>query len=112
MAMIERALPYLLQIPGIDPYVLARRILAVMEFDFDDLVQENLPSIATANAVAAKGAAMMGHNGGPPMDDPAAQGDKGANNAPAGQANEPAPQPAMPGIGPEAGMPVGQGNFT
>lgn len=90
LANMERGMPYLLQLPGMNPYSLGKKYADLLEIDLEDLIVEGLPSITALNA-------QMGRNptegvGGP--NDPNNQGAQGATNAPSTVANEAGPQPA------------------
>ena len=91
LANMERGMPYLIQLPGVNPYPLGRRYADLLEIDLDDIVVEGMPSIQALNAQMGK----------PPMqgagtpNDPAAQGNKGGANQPSAQQNEPGPQPSF-----------------
>jgi hypothetical protein len=76
---IERIIPFLIQIPGIDPKFLARELLKRLDdkMDVDEAIAENIPSIVAQN-MAQGGAANVQRGGGSPE----AQGGKGGNNAP------------------------------
>ncbi|MDR9437546.1 MAG: hypothetical protein RI563_11740 [Thiohalophilus sp.] len=90
IANMERILPYLVQIPGIDPTWLAKQVLDRMDdrLDMTEALAEGMPSITAMNANAQPGRG---------EDDPNQQGQEGGNNArAAGRGNEGA-QPAMPG---------------
>lgn len=92
LANMERGMPYLLQLPGVNPYPLGRRYADLLEIDLDDIVVEGMPSIQAINAQMGKPAVAGGAG---TEDDPNAQGDAGANNAPATQQNEPGAQPSF-----------------
>jgi hypothetical protein len=102
IAQLERAAPFILQIPGINPEWLARKAVTTIDPDADleEAMLEGAPSIQAANALMKPSA------GGPPMgensSDPAAQGPAGADNAPAPPAGAPGAQPAFP-----SGNPMG-----
>lgn len=87
LANMERGMPYLIQLPGVNPYPLGQRYADLLEINLDEIVIEGMPSITALNAQAGKMAA-----GAP--DDPNAQGAEGANNAPVAAQNEPGPQPS------------------
>lgn len=87
LANMERGLPYLIQLPGVNPYPLGRRYGDLLDLDVEDIVIEGMPSIQAQNSMAGKdpfgaGAAGMG------------QGAAGGMNAPGTAPNEPGPQPA------------------
>ncbi len=90
LANMERGMPYLLQLPGVNPYPLAHRYADLLEINLDDIITEGMPSIQAMNAQV--GRAMQGA-GGP--NDPAAQGNKGATNQKSTQPNEPGAQPSF-----------------
>jgi hypothetical protein len=77
---IERIIPFLIQIPGIDPTFLARELLKRLDdkMDVDAAIAQNIPSIVAQN-MAQGGAANVQRGGGSPE----SQGGKGGNNAPA-----------------------------
>lgn len=79
---IERVLPFILQIPGIDPHWLAKEVLKRMDdkLDLDAALSEGIQSIASMNGAKD------------------ANGPQGNAQAPQGAMN--APQPAAPGQGP------------
>jgi hypothetical protein len=86
LANMERGMPYLIQLPGVNPYPLGQRYADLLEIDLDEIIVEGMPSVTALNAQAGKMAA-----GAP--DDPNAQGANGADNAPQAAQNEPGPQP-------------------
>ena len=90
LANMERGMPYLLQLPGVNPYPLGRRYADLLEIDLDDIVVEGMPSIQALNAQMGKAAV----EGAATENDPNAQGAEGANNMESTQVNEPGPQPA------------------
>lgn len=94
LAKIERAVPYLLQLPGVSPEPLAEKYADLLDIDLDELYQAGAPSIQALNAMMARQA--TGPAPGGPGHDPNAQGAHGASNAPSTQGNEPGPQPAHP----------------
>lgn len=90
LANMERGMPYLLQLPGVNPYPLAERYADLLEIAIDDIVVEGMPSIQALNAQL--GRATQGA-GGP--NDPNAQGNNGATNQTSTQTNEPGAQPSF-----------------
>jgi hypothetical protein len=90
LANMERGMPYLLQLPGVNPYPLGQRYSDLLEIDLDEIIVEGLPSIQAINtqmgAVAQQGAGTE--------DDPAAQGGEGVNNSQATDPNEQGAQPS------------------
>lgn len=102
LANLDRAIPHLALIPGINPTPLAKKYAAALDINVEDLVVEGLPSITAMNQMAGRN---MQAGGGP--NDPTQQGDQGAANAPDTQRNEPQSQPAFPapanGLAPAVG---------
>jgi hypothetical protein len=90
LANMERGMPYMIQLPGVNPYPLARRYSELLEIDLDDIVLEGVPSIQAMNAQVGKGP-MQGAGG---ANDPNAQGSAGSMNAQSTQVNEPGAQPS------------------
>lgn len=93
LANMERGMPYILQLPGVNPYPLAKRYADLLDIDLEDIVVEGLPSITAINAQMTK-QAMGGAAGAGAQNDPNAQGAQGANNAPKPAGNEAGPQPS------------------
>ena len=100
IANMERVLPFLLQMPAIDPVWLAEQTLRRLDEDLDlaSAISPSTPSIVAINAMAKA----------PPPSEapPQAQGDAGSENEERPLATAPGPQPAMgasgalpPGIG-------------
>ena len=88
---MERMTPLLLQIPGIKPTWLAQKMVDVIDanIDLSDAYLDGIPSIQAMNG-------MIGPGTGDPATDPAAQGDQGGQNNPAGPQRPGGPQPGMP----------------
>jgi hypothetical protein len=88
LANLERAMPYILQIPGVKPEKLARYALQVLDdrLDVNDWIDAALPSITSLNRGPASG---PGGSAAPDQ-----QGAAGADNAPSTQARPPGAQPA------------------
>lgn len=97
LANLERSMPYLTQLQGINPAPIAKKYAGLLDIDVDELLAEGAPSITALNAMMAKTAAAPG---GDPASDPTAQGGQGASNAPSTQTNEPGPQPGYPAPAP------------
>jgi hypothetical protein len=91
LANMERMMPYIIQLPGIDPMWLAKRILEEMDdgIDIEDAIVEGMPSIISLNGQAKAFA-------GDPGDNPNNQGDHGRENAPAMTGTAPGSQPGYP----------------
>lgn len=89
LANMERGMPYLIQLPGVNPTPLARRYSDLLEIDLDDIIVEGMPSIQAINAQMGR---MTQGAGGP--NDPNAQGDQGVANQISTVHNEAGPQPA------------------
>ena len=102
LAKMERAMPYLLQMPGINPIPLAEKYATLLELDVEEMVAEGVPSIMALNAMMAKAAAIQpgsgapSQQGGDPMNSPEAQGAQGNLNGGNPQTQQAGPQPAMP----------------
>lgn len=97
LANMERGLPYLIQIPGVNPFPLGRRYGELLELDVDDIVIEGMPSIVAQNAAAGRDPFAAGGNmASPAAQAGAGQGTAGALNAPNPVSNEPGPQAAHP----------------
>lgn len=117
LANLERALPFLIQIPGTNPKALGSKLAELLDLDEEEFVLEGIPSIVTINAMAqaqakqqmAMAAAPPGGPGaqggqkppgpaqpgtGDPATDPASQGAAGADNAPKAPGAAPQGQPA------------------
>lgn len=99
LAKFERGAPILVQIPGLNPKPLARRLGELLDLDVEELIAEDLPSITAMNAMMAK--IGTGQTTGNPETDPNMQGSEGGNNAqgPQQNENEPGSQPAYPAPG-------------
>lgn len=91
LANMERGMPYLLQLPGVNPYPLGQRYADLLEINLDEIIVEGMPSIQAMNAQMGKTPTQGA--GGP--DDPNAQGNKGSVNQTSTQTNEPGAQPAF-----------------
>jgi hypothetical protein len=77
---IERIIPFLIQIPGIDPKFLGKELLKRLDdkMDLTDAIIDKLPSIVAQNMMQGAKAQAQGRGGKPPE----AQGGQGGNNAP------------------------------
>lgn len=97
LAKIERGVPTLIQIPGINPKPLAERYGELLDIDTEELIADGMPSIQAINAMLAKMSAGAPGTG-DPNTDPNMQGGEGSQNAPGPQQNEnePGPQPGYP----------------
>lgn len=96
LANMERGMPTIIQLPGVNPVPIAQEYLDLLEIDAEDRVIEGMPSIVALNAMMNKQAAAQPGTGGNPATDPNAQGDKGGDNAPKPGERQAGPQPAMP----------------
>ena len=92
LANMERGMPYLLQLPGVNPYPLAKRYADLLEIELDDIVIEGMPSITALNAQMGRTQTGVGAEGTP--NDPNSQGSQGVSNSPSTAPNEPGAQPA------------------
>lgn len=91
IANMERMAPFLLQIPGIPPAWLAKRMVGLVDetLDLDEAFIDGMPSIIAMNGMIQPGT-------GDPATDPNAQGAQGADNAPVAGAGQPGAQATMP----------------
>jgi hypothetical protein len=89
LAKLERAMPYIIQLPGVKPTPIAEKYFETLDIDAEDTIVEGLPSIVALNG-------MLQRSTGNPATDPNAQGPQGVANAPQPGGNEPGPQGAMP----------------
>lgn len=94
LAKLERAMPSIVQLPGINPKPIAHKYADLLGIDVEELILDALPSIVAQNSLAGKPAPMG--------NDPNAQGGQGGDNAKKPQQNEPGGQPAYP-----SGNPLG-----
>lgn len=99
LANMERAVPMLQMLPGVNPTPIAKKYLDLLDIDVEEAISEGVPSITAMNAIISKMGATPGAAGGaaPTGDaqsDPNAQAAAGSQNAPGTQLNEPGPQPA------------------
>jgi len=80
LANAEKALPFLLQIPGITPEWIGKHILKLLDprIDLEEAMTYGLPSITSMNRQSQVGT-------GDPATDPNTQGAQGADNAPQDQ---------------------------
>lgn len=100
IANMERAMPTMIQLPGVNATPIAEDYLNLLDIDTEKAIAEGLPSIVAQNAMASKPSPQPGT--GDPKNDPGAQGSEGQQNAPAAQQNEPQSQPAYPAAEPVA----------
>lgn len=96
LANLERGMPFVIQLPGVNPTPISQEYLDLLEIDAADKVVEGLPSIVALNAMLSKAATGAQPGTGDPKSDPNAQGDKGGDNAQKPAQNEPGAQPAFP----------------
>ncbi len=89
VANLERAMPHLVLIPGVNPEPIVKKYADALEIDMEELYIEGAPSITAMNGMVGSPMPMGGS-------DPNAQGGEGGNNAPRPPGNEPPGQPAFP----------------
>lgn len=91
LANMERAYPFLIQLPNINPEMLAKKLLEALDsnFNLEDAIISGMPSIVAMNANAQMAT-------GDPSTDPNMQGNKGANNAAQADKTAGGAQPAYP----------------
>lgn len=108
LANMERGIPLLTQIPGVNPTPIAEKYADLLDLGLEDMIVEGIPSIVAMNAMASRPA-------GPPAgaaNDPNAQGPAGGANAPQQPGQAPGGQPARPvatGLPPVGAQPVAGG---
>lgn len=102
LANLERGMPFILQLPGVNPMPLAKRYFTLLDLDVEEIYAEGLPSIIAMNSMAGKTAQVAT---GDPATDPVQQGGQGGANAPRGRQEEPGAQPAYPTVGDQMGIP-------
>jgi hypothetical protein len=104
LANLERAAPYVLQIPGVSPKPLAKKYADLLDINIEDLYKAGMPSIAAQNQpqLGPPGGGPGGGQGAQP--DANAQGAKGGDNAAKPGPQQPGPQPAYPAGGPPGTM--------
>ena len=100
IANMERAMPTLIQLPGVNPTPVAEEYLQLLDIDTEKAIVDGLPSIVAQNSMASKPSPQPGT--GDPTTDPGAQGGEGGDNAPVPQQDEPGSQPAYPAPAPMA----------
>lgn len=111
LANMERAMPFITQIPGINPKPIATKYLKLLGIDVDDGYADSVPSITAINQLllqsakaSSDAAASAGGTGGPtaaagaqptgnPATDPNMQGAAGGQNAPSAPRSTPGGQP-------------------
>lgn len=103
LANLERATPLLLQVPGVQPTAIGRRLAELIDLDPEELIVDGNPSITAINAALSKAAQGAPAEGGAPQPgtgdpatDPNQQGGQGGQNAPGAEIPAPGPQPAFP----------------
>lgn len=100
LANMERAAPWLVQLPGVNQEPLVRKYAELLDIPMEELYAEGMPSITAINALLSRGAGNPGENPtGDPTTDPNMQGGAGAQNAENPQVDEPGPQPGYPAPG-------------
>lgn len=89
LANMERGMPYLIQLPGVNPYPLGQRYADLLEIDLEDIIVKGMPSIQALNAQMgnAQGDAAAAEG------DPNAQGSEGVANNQSTVHNEQGAQP-------------------
>lgn len=112
LANLERALPFLQQMSGVKMDPIAEKYADLLDIDYEDLIEEGLPSQVALNAMASRamqappvpnGAPPPGAPGGAmPGGSPSMQGPAGV----AGGAGHPGAPPNMPQPGPQAAHPA------
>lgn len=99
LAALERVVPFLLQIPGVDPEWLAKHLITATDsrINIEEAVTYGLPSITNMNRPTPAGPGAGGAPGtGDPSTDPNQQGAEGGDNAPNDDTSRGGPQAANP----------------
>jgi len=97
LANMERAAPWLVQLPGVNQEPLVRKYSELLDIPMEELYAEGMPSITAINALISRGPENPGANPtGDPTTDPNMQGGAGVQNAENPQVDEPGPQPGYP----------------
>lgn len=103
LAKLERAIPLLLQMQGINITPLAEKYGQLLEIDSEELIAQGVPSMVAINAAMSRGlqgaappGAVAGSMTTASGNAPSAQGAQGATNSQNPQKNEPQGQPAFP----------------
>ena len=101
IANLERLAPLALQVPGISPTWMARKVVEVMDegVDLTEALLDGLPSILSMNAAQKAQSSVQGRSDPNKPDakqDPNAQGDQGGQNKEAPPGMNGGAQPAMP----------------
>jgi hypothetical protein len=91
LANLERAMPFIVQMPGINPMPIGKKYLGLLEINTDEAQVEGLPSMVAMNQNSRNP-----QGNGDDSQNPDAQGDKGRQNASKPQQQEPGGQPAFP----------------
>jgi hypothetical protein len=93
LANFERAMPFVLQIPGVKPRWLGEELLRRMDdgMDLAEAFEDGAPSIVARNQQSQPGT-------GDPATDPNQQGGEGGDNAQRPGGSLPGPQPMYPGV--------------
>lgn len=89
---MQTAMPFVLQIPGLNPIPWGQKFLDLLDVDIEGAVVEGLPSMTAINNTPPPPTGAPGAPGGLP----GSQGPQGAHNAPRPQGATPGPQPAFP----------------
>lgn len=98
-AIMERFTPLLVQLPGLSPEWLMKRMLKSIDTNIDitEAYVEGMPSITAMNGMMSGAGGQPGT--GDPATDPSSQGGQGGNNAPVPDQATPGPQAAYPAGG-------------
>jgi len=92
---LQQLVPFLMQIPGVNPQWLGQKLIEAIDdsIDLTEAFTANIPSIQMMNAAPPP------QPGGTGEEDPAAQGDEGAQNAELPMTQPQGTGPALPGQG-------------
>lgn len=95
LANLERAMPFIMQLPGMNPYPFAKKYCDLLDIDLEEAAVDGLPSIQSINAMLSKPPTPPQQGAQTKPNSPDQQGPEGQNNAPSTE-TEPGPQPAYP----------------
>lgn len=98
LTRLQTAMPFVLQMPGVNPIPLGQKYMDLLlpDHDVEDAIVEGLPSITAMNNMAAKPPSPVTGGPGGAAAEPAAQGPVGQQNVPRPPGAVPGPQPAFP----------------
>ena len=92
---MQQAMPFVLQLPGVNPIPLGQKFMDLLlpDGDVEDSIVEGLPSITAVNAMAAKPPTPVDGGPGGEAEQPGSQGPQGGNNVPRAPGTTPGAAP-------------------